>query len=152
MQPRRHEDTKKTILFFGPSCLRGKRCSKLICEAFGLLLGSRDLPAGRDDLGLAIDRNLRRLDEPRDDRRRVVDLELLHEEREALLQRLSDGFPDILAEIPHAVLEWTERLLARFVDELLLGVLRLALFGGVLAQPRVHLGLEVRRILRVLVD
>src|SRR2546422_8143219 len=151
MQLRRHEDTKTTIFFFVPSCLRGKKLSTLICETFGLFLGHGDLPAGRDDLGLAIDWDLRRLDEPRDDRRRVVDLELLHQEREALLQRLPDGLPDILAEIPHAVLEWTERLLTRFVDKLLLGVLRLALFGGVLAQRRAHLGLEGRRMLRVLV-
>ena len=49
-------------------------------------------------------------------------------------------------------LKGPNRLLARLVDELLLGVLRLPLLGRVLADPRVHLGLQIRRELRVLVD
>ena len=56
------------------------------------------------------------------------------------------------AHAPHPPLERADGLLARLVDELLLGVLRLPLLGRVLANPRVHLGLEIRRELRVLVD
>ena len=57
-----------------------------------------------------------------------------------------------LADAPHPPLERADRLLARLVDELLLGVLRLPLFGRVLANPGVHLGLQIGRELRVLVD
>ncbi len=53
---------------------------------------------------------------------------------------------------PHPPLERTDRLLPRLVEELLLGILRLPLLDGVLAQPRVHLGLQIGRELRVLVD
>src|SRR5262249_22637544 len=79
-------------------------------------------------------------------------LELAHQEREALFERSTDRLPSLLADAPHPLLERTYRFFARLVDELLFRVLRLALLDGMLAQPCIHLRLEVGRKLRMLVN
>src|SRR5438128_453104 len=107
----------------------------LIRKALSFFLRSRNLAAGSDDFGLAIDRHLRRAHERRDGVGRAGDLELLHQKRESVLERLADGPPDFLAHAPHPLLEGADRLLARLVDELLLGILRLPFLGRVLAHP-----------------
>src|SRR5438105_13233365 len=131
---------------------RGRAGPWSIGEPLGLLLRSGDLAACGHDLLLALDRHLRRRDEARDEGRGAGDFELTHQERELLLEGLADRATRLAAEIPHLPLERTDRLLARLVDELLLGVLRLPLFLRVRAHPRVHLVPEIRGELRVLVD
>src|SRR5712671_422637 len=100
-------------------------------QTFGFFLRSGNGPAGGDDLRVAIDRQRRHLDELRNRGRRVVDLQLLHQEREALLERRPDGLAYALAQAPHLLLERADGLLAGLIDELLFRVFRLALFGGV---------------------
>src|SRR5215467_10502466 len=105
--------------------------SALISEPFRFLLSRRYFSAGGENLTLAIDRQGRRADEFRHHRRRVVDLQLVHQEREPLLKRLADSLAGVRIDAPHLMLERAERLLARLVDELLLRVLRLLFLGGV---------------------
>ena len=62
----------------------------------------------------------------------IVDLKLAEEEGELLAQRLPHGGAVVFGELPEFALEGAEQLLARLVDELLLGVGRLALVGEVL--------------------
>src|SRR5262245_44926619 len=107
---------------------RKKDCrTTSVGQTFGFFLSGRNLPARRGDFRLTIDRKVRDLHELRHRRRRVIDLQLLHQEREALFERLADGLPRALADAPHLLLEGADRLLAGLVDELLFGVLRFAL-------------------------
>src|SRR6188508_2819974 len=96
----------------------------LVGQTFCLLLCCRDLPTRRDDLGLAVDRHRGRMDEPRHRRRGVPDFELLHQEREALLERLANRPTMIGLDAPHLLLERTDGFLARLVNELLFSVFR----------------------------
>src|ERR1043166_4115722 len=131
---------------------RKKACrTTSVGQTFGFFLSSRNLSAGGEDLFVAADRQHRRLHELRDRRGRVVDLQLLHQERKTLLERLPDRLARAVADAPHLLLERADRLLARLVNELLFGVLGLALLGRVRAHPLVHLRLEIGRKRRVLV-
>src|SRR5215470_8415484 len=76
-------------------------------------------------------------------RPRALDGELAEQERELVLERLADRLADRGRHSPHLALEETERLLAGLVEELLVGVARLALVGGRGAEPLVDLALEV---------
>src|SRR5204862_201203 len=58
---------------------------------------------------------------------------------------LADGLPRGLTHAPHRLLERADGLLARLVDELLFGVLRLPFFGRVRPYPLVHLRFQIRR-------
>src|SRR5258706_8788867 len=157
-KPRKRENTKYTkktfsgFVCFVLSCVSWRSSPvRSVRKPFRFLLGRRDLAARGDDLLLAIERDLRHRNDARDGRRRVVDPELAHQERELPFERLADRAPAIIADAPQLLLERAEGLLPRLVDELLFGVFRLALFDRVLAKPGVHLGLEFGRQLRVLV-
>src|SRR5436190_10318239 len=91
---------------------RKKACATTsVGQTFGFFLRSCNLPTRGDDLGVAIDRQRLGLDELRDGRLRVVDLQLLHQEREALFERLTDGLTRAFAHAPHLLLERTDCLL-----------------------------------------
>src|SRR3954453_763033 len=55
-------------------------------EAFGLFLGGGNRPAGGHDLRIAVDRQVRRLHEGGNRARRAANVQLLHQERESLLE------------------------------------------------------------------
>src|SRR5947208_12892736 len=95
-----------------------KACATIsVGQTFGFFLRSRNFSAGRDDLRLPIDRQRGHLDELRDGRGGISDVQLLHEERETLFERLADGLTVRFADAPHLILEGTDRLLAGLVDE-----------------------------------
>ena len=68
-----------------------------------------------------------------------TDRELLEEKSKFLIVRVGQTRPCVVGQIPQATLERTERLLARLVKELLVGVRRLAFVLGILAQPAIDL-------------
>src|SRR5437016_3252256 len=59
--------------------------------------------------------------------RRPADGELLEQESKLLIVGVAERNADVGWQIPELLLEWPERLLARLVKELLIGVLRFAL-------------------------
>src|SRR6267142_6142176 len=99
-KPRKRENTKSTkstkktfsgFVCFVLSCVSWRSSPvRSVREPFRFLLGGRDLAARGDDLLLAIERDLRHRNDARDDRRRVVDPELTHQERELPFERLAD--------------------------------------------------------------
>src|SRR5437660_605069 len=96
--------------FFIPCGLRKAQSVvyALVGETLGPFLGFGDLSGGREDFHFAIDRQRLDLHELRNRRGRVVDLQLLHQKREALLERLADGLARVLADAPHLLLERTD--------------------------------------------
>src|SRR5262245_13839074 len=83
---------------------------------------------------------------------RCPDVQLAHQKRKALLQRRTYRVPGGGIERPQLLLEGPDGLLAALVQELLFGVRRLTLLGGMLARPGVHLVLQRFRERWVLVD
>src|SRR5215203_1986297 len=113
----------------------------LVRQSLSLPLRRRNLPRRRLQFRLATERDLRHLYELLDRGRRAAHVQLLHQEREPLLERLAERRFRALVHRPELRLERADRLLACLVEELLLGVVRFLLFECVLLEPRVHLGL-----------
>src|SRR5438552_1205921 len=91
----------------------------------------------------------RRPHEPIGDRPRVGHAQLLEQERERLLEVGGDGGPDIAGQVPQALLERTDRLLATLVVELLLGIALLPLVFALDLHPFLQLAPQLGGQLRV---
>ena len=81
---------------------------------------------------------------------RAVDAELGEQERDLASLRGEDLV--LGREVPELALERADRLLARRVDELLVGLAVLALVGGVRVAPGLDLAMELLRERRMLVE
>src|SRR5215203_879891 len=74
---------------------------------------------------------------------RVGDVQLVHQELELILDQPAHLGPSVRGEVPGLLLEWAPRLLARLVDELLVGLTFNSLVRAGLAQVIVNVLLEV---------
>src|SRR6266566_6233195 len=91
----------------------------------------------------------RRPHEPIGDRPRVGHAQLLEQERERLLEVGADGRPHVGGQVPQALLERTDRLLATLVVELLLGIALLPLVFALDLHPFLQLAPQLGGQLRV---
>src|SRR5207247_9313281 len=73
---------------------------------------------------------------------RAGDAELLEEEQQLLLERVADRLSRSFGQVPELLLEGTDRVFARLVEELALGLARLPLGAALVKDPPLHLAFQ----------